>query len=133
MWRVADLQNALEKALFERLSAQLPGVTVAQHVDQDAPAPLVIIGEIVLTEVGAKATRLTRAEVDIVTEVHATQRKPLNTLQSRVHAALDAWRPAATAQAQFGVMTSLTTVGAMGADAASYFGSQRFQIMVQAA
>jgi hypothetical protein len=130
---VTDLQSALETRLFARLSAIVTLATVYQHVPQDTPAPLVIIGEVRSEDAGAKGLRLDRYEIEIVTEVNAQSRKALTAIQAQVRTALDGWRPGNTAEVVFGELVLLETSGQIGADGETYFGSQRFAIFVQPA
>jgi hypothetical protein len=128
---MTDLQGALEARLFERLSAGIVGAAVHQHVPQDAQGSLVIIGEIGSEDAGSKGSVLELFDIDIATEVRSTSRKALNALQAQVHALLNEWRPANSAEVKFGEMTQQSRTGQLGGEGSTYFGSQRFKIFVQ--
>jgi hypothetical protein len=126
-----DLQGALEARIFERLSTQISGAAVHQHVPQDAIGSLVIIGEISSEDAGTKVSVLELFEINIATEIHAAGRKDLNALQAQVHSTLHGWMPPATSSVRFGRLTQKSRSGQLGADGNTYFGSQRFEVFVQ--
>jgi hypothetical protein len=128
---MTDLQGALEARLFDRLSAEIVGAAVHQHVPQDVQGSLVIIGEIGSEDAGAKGRVLERFDIEIATEVRSTGRKDLNALQAQVHAALHEWQPDSTLEVKFGRMIQTSRSGQLGGDGSTYFGSQRFAIFVQ--
>ena len=130
---MADLQSALEVAVFARLDAQITGATVYQYVPQDAGGSLVMLALFNSTEVGGKDSDLFRFSFSIATEVNAKTRKDLTALQAQVLAALNGWKPTATATAVFGDVTFETADSAQSQDARTYYGTQNFSVFVQPA
>lgn len=129
----ADLAQALEQALYDRLTAIVTLVNVFQHVPDNRPPPVVIIGDMNVEEVaGAKvAPSLERIEFDIISLVHGPSRKPLNALQREVKNALDRWRPAQVGDVVFGEVTFLDGNGLLIPEEVIYYGTQRFACLVQ--
>ena len=128
----ADLQQALEQALFDRLTAIVTLATVFQHVPDNTPPPVVIIGDMNAEEIsGAKIGGIDRIEFDIISIIHGPGRKPLNTLQRQVRSALDQWRPADVVDVSFGEISFLDGNGLLIPDEVIYYGTQRFACLVQ--
>lgn len=80
----------VEAAAFLALDASITGATVFQDAPENAPTPLVIIGDLKsvrLATKGADADR--RVTIAIVTIVEAEERAPLLALQEQIEDALD--------------------------------------------
>jgi hypothetical protein len=128
---MADLQQALEKALFDRLTDQVTLARVFQHVPENTPPPVVIIADMSVSAAGGKSSRLDRFEFDIVSLIKSDERKPLNALQTEVRAALDFWQPAAASGVEIGEIGFVSGDGYLLPDEAVYYGTQRFACFVQ--
>lgn len=129
----ADLAQALEQALFDRLKAEVTLANVFQHVPDKQPPPVVIIGDMNVEEIsGSKSgSRLDRVEFDIISLIRGPGRKPLNALQRQVRSALDGWRPADVTDVAFGTITFLDGNGLLIPDEVIYYGTQRFACLIQ--
>lgn len=130
-----DYQGALEKAIYTRLSRRVTKATVFQHVPESSPPPVVILGDVDCENEGEKDSPLFRFTVQVMSIVQGPGRKPLNALQAEVFAALDGWKPAATADVTFGEV-SIGTVSGQEIQAAQgpvYYGQQTATVYVQAA
>jgi len=128
---VSDLQQALEKALFDRLTAAVTLATVFQHVPENHAPPVVIIADMNVDDQGSKDAPLDRFEFEIVAVVHGPARAPLNALQAEIRAALDRWQPAPAGAVTFGAVSFLTGSGNLLPEEIIYYGTQRFACFVQ--
>jgi len=108
---MADFAGAVEKAVFDRLSAQVTLAPVFQNVPDNTAPPVVIVSDIDFENEGDKDAPLLRFSVTITAIVAGRGRKPLNALQAQVLAALDRWRPTATASVSFGEARIETATG----------------------
>lgn len=131
---MTDFQGALEKAIYDRLTAEVTLATVFQHVPENQAPPVVIISDADFDNEGDKQGVLMRFSVNIVSLVQAPGRKGLSALQAEVFAALNEWTPAPTAAAQFGTMQVLSGSGQeiQAAQGPIYYGQQSAIIYVQA-
>ncbi|WP_026046827.1 tail completion protein gp17 [Sphingomonas sp. PAMC 26621] len=80
----------VEAAAFVALDTGITGATVFQDAPENAPTPLVIIGDLKSARLplkGADADR--RVTIAIVTIVEAEERAPLLALQEQIEDALD--------------------------------------------
>lgn len=132
---MTDFQGALEKALYDRLTAQVSGAAVFQHVPENQAPPVVIVGDVDFEDEGDKDGQLLRFSVQIVSIVAGPGRKPLNALQAQVRAALDRWTPTATGSVKFGEVRLSSGSGQeiQGKQGPIYFGQQTAAVYVQAA
>lgn len=99
---MADYQGAVEKAVFDRLTAQVTLASVFQNVPDNTAPPVVIVSDVDFENEGDKDDPLLRFSVTLTSIVSGRGRKPLNALQAQVLTALDQWRPTATASVSFG-------------------------------
>lgn len=131
---MTDYQGALEKALFDRLTAQVTLATVYQHVPENEPPPVVIIGELDFDNEGDKAGVLMRFTANIISMVQKPGRKGLNALQAEVFSALNEWVPTPTASVTFGTVNVTSGSGQeiQAAQGPVYFGQQSATCYVQA-
>lgn len=132
---MTDFQSAVDKAIYDRLEAIITDVPIYQHVPEDTPPPVVIIGDTTFDDEADKEGSLFRFEVSIVCVVQGPGRKPLNALQARVWQALNDWRPAPTAEVQFGDIRIGATSGQeiQATQGPVYYGQQSAILYVQAA
>jgi len=132
---MTDFQSAVEKVIFDRLSTQVAGAPIFQHVPENKAPPVVIVGDVTIDDEGEKDAALLRFEVSIVCVVQGPGRKPLNALQAQVRAALDRWRPGATLAVQFGEVRIVATSGQeiQAAQGPVYYGQQSAVLYAQAA
>jgi hypothetical protein len=86
---MSEAKAAVEAAIFNALDAGVSGATVYQDVPEDAPLPVVIIGDMKSTPIGPKDDPDRRVSVIIVTMVAAEERAPLLALQEQVEQLLD--------------------------------------------
>lgn len=87
---MSDAKSAVEAAVYEALAASITGATVYQDVPENAPLPLVIVGDLSSKRLPGKAASRDRiVTVSIVALVDAEQRAPLLDLQDQIDDALD--------------------------------------------
>lgn len=131
---MTDLQGALEKAIFDRLVAQVTLGTVFQHVPENTPPPVVIISDVDFENQTDKKGRLLLFTVNIVSLVQGPGRKPLAALQAQVFEALNDWTPTATASVSFGNVKVISGSGQeiQAAQGPIYYGQQSATCFVQA-
>ena len=129
-----DFQGAVEKAVYDRLTAQVSGAGVWQNVPDNTAPPVVIISDVDFENEGDKDAPLLRFSVTVTSIVSGRSRKPLNALQAQVLAALDRWRPTATASVRFGEVTVETGTGqeVQTEGGPVYFGQQVAVLYAQA-
>ncbi|MCH4894006.1 DUF3168 domain-containing protein [Sphingomonas sp. SFZ2018-12] len=84
-----DAINATEKAAFDRLDAQITGAGVYQHAPNNAAPPVVIIGDIDASPIGAKDDPDRRIAMIVVVVTEGQQRKPCSDLVAQVEQAID--------------------------------------------
>lgn len=99
-----DFATALQKALYDRLVATIPGgdKRVFQHVPEKTPPPVVIIGDMNSDPRGGKGDIADTWTVVIFAVTMGTSRSDNLALQTKVRAALGNWKPAATEEVIFG-------------------------------
>lgn len=130
---MTDFAQALEKVLFDRLDGQVTLADVYQHVPQDKPPPVVIIGDLQADQAGAKGDDFQAFEFEIVSIVAATARKPLLALQEQVKGALINWTPPEESGVRFSDVMHLNTSGELMPDGEHYFGVQRWRVFAETA
>ena len=85
-----DAKSAVEAAIYTALAGAIRGATVYQDAPDDAPNPLVVIGDLKSARLlGKPASRDRRVTVTIITLVEADERRPLLDLMAQIDAALD--------------------------------------------
>lgn len=131
---MTDFQGALEKAIYDRLTAEVTLADVFQHVPESTPPPVVIISDVDFENQGDKFGALFLFTVNIVSLVQGPGRKPLAALQAEVFEALNDWTPTATASVQFGnvKVTSGSGQEIQAAQGPIYYGQQSATCFVQA-
>lgn len=85
-----DIFNGAQKALFNRLTAQL-STQVVEQADQNLRPPFVSISDITSEPAGGKAAGLDRLTITIQVEAKAAGRKAAQTLGAQVRTALEGW------------------------------------------
>ena len=126
---MTNYQAELEGVWFARLEAQVTLAPVFQHVPENTPPPVVIIGDITSENQGTKESPLMLFTVAIVTVTKGHEREPLNLLQGQIHEALFGWKPPASGGAAFGdVMLGSSSGHLIATDDGSpvYYGEQSF-------
>jgi hypothetical protein len=125
---MTSAEDAIEKVAFDLLSAIADlGAPVYQHVPEDTPPPVVIIGDIEAAPLGGKNDPDRLATLSVMTVTEAEERKSLLQIKGKAEAALDG------AQAEHdGWTLSFAFLGAtavLDAEGAGYVGESRFQIL----
>lgn len=117
--------NAVEAAVFEALNGNLT-VPVYQHVPEDTPPPVVIIGDIEASPLETKGDSDRQVSLTITTVIQAEQRKPVLDIQEEIVAALDgaslvkdAWQVRPFLESEDAVLLP---------DGAHYVGTSRYTI-----
>lgn len=83
-------KSAVEAAVFEALSAAIKDAPVYQDVPDNAPLPLVVVGDLKSSRLPGKAVSRDRTvTVTIVSLVEAEERAPVLRLQDQIDAVLD--------------------------------------------
>lgn len=131
---MTDFQSEVEKAIFDRLVAQVTGAQVFQHVPDNTPPPVVIVSDVLVDDEADKDSPLFRFDIQILCVVAVPGRKSLNALQAQVREALNDWKPAATALALFGEVKVNTSSGQeiQAPQGPVYYGQQSAVVYVQA-
>jgi len=130
---MTDLASAVQQALYDALSAGLTLARVYQHVPENTPPPVVIIGEDDIDPtLGGKGERFERHEVRIITVVRGPAKLPLRALQEEVRGTLDG-QPISAAGAILSDPVMLTVSDQMLEDGQTYYGEQRFLIFAEPA
>lgn len=82
--------DAVEFAAFTLLSAAPSiGAAVHQHVPEDTPPPVVIIGDMDAQPLATKGDRDRRVTLSVVTVTVAEERKPMLAIQGHIESRLD--------------------------------------------
>lgn len=130
---MTDLASAVQKAVFDALDEAVTLATVYQHVPEDTPPPVVIIGEDDIDPtLGGKGEQFERHEIRIICVARGPGKLPLRALQEEVRAALDE-RPIAASGALLSDPVILSTSDQLLPDGQTYYGEQRFLIFAQPA
>lgn len=128
-----DYQAAVAKALYDRLAAEVSLADVFQHVPEDTPPPVVIVGDVSFEDIGTKDAPLFRFDISIVSVVAGPGRKPLDAVQAQVNEAINRWKPTATTQVEFGEVRLSSGSGQLiaGTDGDPiYYGDQQASVLV---
>jgi len=87
---MSNAKSVVELACFNALVAAVTGATVYQDAPQDAPLPVVILGDMKSWRLDVKgASDDRRVQISIVTLVEAEERAPLLALMNQIETALD--------------------------------------------
>lgn len=87
---MSNAKSIVELAFFDALVAAITGATVYQDAPQDAPLPVVILGDMKSWRLDVKgASDDRRVQISIVTLVEAEERAPLLALMEQIETALD--------------------------------------------
>lgn len=123
---MSDAKAVVELAVYEALAAGISGATVYQDVPDNAPLPVVIVGDMKSYPLGAKNDPDRRVSVIIVSMVEAEERAPLLALQRQIEALLDGqsftpagWKVTATFE---------DDDATLGGDGATYIGTSAFNV-----
>ena len=86
-----DAKSAVEAAVYGALAAAVSTATVYQDAPDNAPLPIVVIGDMRSARLAGKAASPYRSvTVAIVTLIEAQERAPLLALMNEIEGALDA-------------------------------------------
>lgn len=99
---MTEYQSVLEDVWFDRLQARVTKATVFQHVPDNTPPPVVILGDISFDNQGTKDGPLYLFNIVIVSVIRGHGRKALDELQAEVEAAVKDWTPDAQRGVGFG-------------------------------
>jgi hypothetical protein len=130
---MTDFAQALDAAVFARLEPAVTLATVYQHVPQDTPPPVVIIGDSSEGEALDKDGNLVPCEFEIVSVVRGAAREPLNAVQAEVRTALHGWVPGVVDGVLFGDVRQVSRDAQLLPDGEHYYGTQRFAVLAQPA
>ena len=83
-----DLSWAVQKAVFEALSAASVGIVDLPNLTTNMPDLQVFFGEDAVQEIGSKDSRLERHDLTIHVMVTGSSRKPMRDAQEKIRAAL---------------------------------------------
>lgn len=86
---MSNAKAVVEQVIYDALAGGVEGAAVYQDVPDDAPLPLVIIGDMKSYPLGAKDDPDRRVSVIVVSMVAAEERAPLLALQKQIEALLD--------------------------------------------
>lgn len=85
---MSDAKAQVKARAFAELDSAIQGAAVYQDVPQDAPLPVVIVGDMKSFPIGAKSSQDRRVSLIIVSMVAAEERAPLLALQKQIETAL---------------------------------------------
>lgn len=87
---MSSAKSAVEAAVFEALNSIVTGATVYQDAPDNAPLPIVVIGDVRSSRLSGKPTSADRSvTVAIVTLIEAQERAPLLAIMDEIEQALD--------------------------------------------
>ncbi len=87
---MSSAKAAVEAAVYDALSAAITDAAVYQDAPDDAPLPIVVIGDMRSTRLPGKSVSPDRSvTVSIVTLIEAQERAPLLALMDQIETALD--------------------------------------------
>ena len=128
---MSDPIAAVEAEAFTALDGSVVGATVYQDAPEDAPLPLIVVGDINWRGFGLKDDPDRQGTVSIFSQVNAEERAPLLALQDQIETTLDGhsserdgWSIAFTYQ---------TANAELGEDGATYVGVSLFAFTALAA
>ncbi len=124
---MSDAQNATEAAVYAALAAGGLAYPVFQHVPENTPPPVNIIGDISGEPLSDKGSQDERIDLTITTVVQTEQRKPVLLEQGKIRAALD--DVALTGAAGWTIRPQyLSGDAVLLPDGETYLGTMRFTI-----
>jgi hypothetical protein len=123
---MSEAQNAAEAAVYTALTAAGLAWPVHQHVPQDTPPPVNIIGDMTGEPVGAKDDPDERIELSVLTVFQGEARGPVLTEQAKIIAALDGKTLTVTGWAISPAKESADV--ALMPDGETYLGTARFMV-----
>lgn len=119
-------RDAAEAAIFMALSSAGLAWPVFQHVPQDTPPPVNIVGDMDGISLETKEDDDEEIELSILTVVQGEQRKPVSQEQGRIKSALN---NAALTSGGFTVRPIWTSADAvLMPDGETYLGTSRFTV-----
>ena len=124
---MSDAMSATEGVVFNALDSGITGAPVFQDVPEDAPMPLVVLGDMKAEAAWGKNDPDRRITVTVVAMVGAEERAPLLDLQRQIEALLDGAQFAAD-----GWLIALDFTDAdavLGDDGVSYLGTSNFSVL----
>jgi hypothetical protein len=87
---MSSAKAAVEAAVYDALAQTISGATVYQDAPDNAPLPIVVIGDMRSARLPGKAASPDRSvTVSIVTLIEAQERAPLLALMDQIETALD--------------------------------------------
>ncbi|MBM6576346.1 DUF3168 domain-containing protein [Microvirga sp. SRT01] len=87
---MSSAKAAVEAAVYDALAQTISGATVYQDAPDNAPLPIVVIGDMRSARLPGKASSPDRSvTVSIVTLIEAQERAPLLALMDQIETALD--------------------------------------------
>jgi len=87
---MSDAKSVVEAAVYAALAAAVSTATVYQDAPDNAPLPIVVIGDMRSARLAGKAASPDRSvTVSIVTLIEAQERAPLLALMNEIEGALD--------------------------------------------
>jgi len=126
---MSDAKAVTEAAVYEMLSAEVEGAPVYQDVPQDEPYPLVIVGDMKSSPLGAKGDPDRRIDLVIIAMVAAEERAPLLALQQQIERILDGKRVEVDGWTLSITFQDDDAVLAANEDGAAYVGTSAFEIL----
>lgn len=125
---MSSAANAIEIATYALLTESGPiGAAVYQHVPEDTPPPVVIIGDIETRPLGTKDEKDRIASLTILTVTEAEERAPALAIMQKIEDRLDgATRTIGGWNLSFSFDGDDTT---LTPDGGGYVGTSRFTIM----
>ncbi len=130
---MTDILNGAQKALFVRLSAQITGVSVVEHPEQNKPAPFVMLENIASEPAAGKTGGLDRLSITVAVEAKARGRKACQALAASVRTALEGWAGATVDGVILDAPTFQSADFFRLDEADRYFGQVRFLAFAQPA
>lgn len=124
-----EAEDAVEAVAYTQLNvtAVTALAAVYQHVPEDTPPPVVIIGDMDSEPIGGKGDPDRRVNLVVIAVIQAEERKPLRAIQAEINAQLDG-----KSFAHEGWELHFTFTGSDGAlleDGATYVGNTRFTVL----
>lgn len=127
---MTDAVTAAEKAIFAALTTAVDW-DVYQHVPQDTPPPVVIIGDMVATEIGTKNDPDRRIDLQVLTVFQGEARKPVTERQQMIR---DALNGITLIESGFRITSNETSARAeLLEDGETYIGTSNFTVWALAA
>jgi hypothetical protein len=124
-----DAEDAVEAAAYALLNVQ--AVTdlakVYQHVPENAPPPVLIVGDMTAEAIESKGGRDAKVALVIVAVIEAEERRPLRALKDAVLAALDG-RTVAQGEWQLTFVFKGSDGGLDPETGEAYFGNFNFDV-----